>query len=139
MTALRTQLDLLASHFTASVLEAIRAASLDELLADPKGSPAPRRGTAPGIKKVSPKAPTRVSPIQKASGRLARRSPDQIAKMVDGIVALLKKHKNGLRAEELRKELGMLPKEMPRILKEGLAAKKLKARGQKRATTYTAV
>jgi hypothetical protein len=59
--------------------------------------------------------------------------------MVDGIVALLKKHKGGLRAEQLRKELGMLPKEMPRILKEGLAAKRLKAKGQKRATTYTAV
>jgi hypothetical protein len=32
----------------------------------------------------------------------------------------------------------MESKEMPRILKEGLAKKKLKSKGQKRATTYSA-
>jgi hypothetical protein len=32
----------------------------------------------------------------------------------------------------------MEAKEMPRVLKEGLAKKKLKAKGQKRATTYSA-
>ena len=32
----------------------------------------------------------------------------------------------------------MLAKEMPRILKEGLATKKLTSKGQKRATTYFA-
>jgi len=34
--------------------------------------------------------------------------------------------------------LKMQAKEMPRVLKEGLSTKKLKAKGQKRATTYTA-
>jgi hypothetical protein len=54
------------------------------------------------------------------------------------VVALVKKNKNGLRAEAIRTSLGMASKEMPRVLKEGLAKKKLKAKGQKRATTYTA-
>jgi hypothetical protein len=44
-----------------------------------------------------------------------------------------------LRAEEIRQALQMEAKEMPRVLKEGLAKKKLKAKGQKRATTYSAV
>ena len=48
----------------------------------------------------------------------------------------MKTHKNGLRAEEIRTKLGMLSKEMPRILKEGVAKKKLTSKGQKRATTY---
>jgi len=73
------------------------------------------------------------------SGRLPRRSSEDIAKALDGVVALVKKHKEGLRAEEIRANLGMEAKEMPRVLKDGLAKKKLRAKGQKRATTYTAV
>jgi hypothetical protein len=49
----------------------------------------------------------------------------------------VKKHKSGLRAEQIRAQLGMQAKEMPRVLAEGLSKRKLKRRGQKRATTYT--
>jgi len=72
------------------------------------------------------------------SGRLARRSAEDIAKMLDQVLAVVKKHKDGLRAEQIRAELRLQAKEMPRILKEGLGKKKLKAKGQKRATTYFA-
>jgi hypothetical protein len=58
--------------------------------------------------------------------------------MLDKIVGLVKKNKEGLRAEEIRANLGMQAKEMPRILKEGVSTKKLTTRGQKRATTYFA-
>jgi hypothetical protein len=50
----------------------------------------------------------------------------------------VKKHGDGLRAEQIRSELGMQAKELPRVLKEGLASKKLRSKGQKRATTYYA-
>jgi hypothetical protein len=53
-------------------------------------------------------------------------------------VLLVKTHKNGMRAEEIRSALGMQSKEMPRILKQGVASKKLTTKGQKRATTYFA-
>jgi hypothetical protein len=69
------------------------------------------------------------------SGRLQRRSPEDIANALASVVALVKSKKNGLRAEEIRKALKMQSKEMPRVLKEGLAKKKLKSKGQKRATT----
>ena len=72
-------------------------------------------------------------------GRLKRRSPEDIAKALDEVVALLKKNKTGLRAEQIRQELGMQAKEMPRVLKEGLGKRAFKSKGQKRATTYFAM
>ena len=54
------------------------------------------------------------------------------------MLALVKGKKDGLRAEQIRATLKMQSKEMPRVLKEGLAKKKLKTKGQKRATTYFA-
>lgn len=54
------------------------------------------------------------------------------------MVALVKKNPKGLRAEQIRSQLKMESKEMPRVLKEGLTKKALKSRGQKRSTTYSA-
>jgi hypothetical protein len=139
-TALHSSLQQLAAKFADSVLAAIRGASLEELLAESKAA-APRRGGRQGFR-AAPPAPTAIarqaSPRLKSSGRLARRSADQIAATIDRVVALVKKHPKGLRAEQIRVELGLLPKEMPRVLKDALAAKKLTCKGQKRATTYFA-
>jgi hypothetical protein len=132
---LHAQLSHLAASFAENVLAAIRGASLEELLAESHGSHAPRASR--GLKAHAAPVAHRTT-TTKSSGRLARRSPDQIAKTIDRVVALVKKHKDGLRAERIRAELGMQAKEMPRVLKEGLAAKKLTAKGQKRATTYFA-
>ena len=84
-------------------------------------------------------APTAsAAPRARKSGRLARRSIEDITKALDQVVALVKGKKDGLRAEQIRAALKMQSKEMPRVLKEGLDKKKLKAKGQKRATTYFA-
>ena len=71
-------------------------------------------------------------------GRLARRSPADIARTLDAIVILVRKTKTGMRSEEIRKALKLDVREVPRVLKEGLAKKKLRSKGQKRATTYFA-
>jgi hypothetical protein len=71
-------------------------------------------------------------------GRLKRRSADDIAATLGNIVTLLKAHPAGLRAEQIRKDLDMLAKELPRPLAEGLASKALRKKGQKRATVYFA-
>jgi hypothetical protein len=79
--------------------------------------------------------------VRKAAGkpgRLPRRSADEIAKALAKVVALVKSDTGGLRAEQIRERLGMASKEMPRVLKEGLAKKVLKSKGVKRSTTYTA-
>ena len=128
--ALHSRLNDLAASFASAVLDAVKNASLKDLhTGGPVSEPRGRRG--------APKA----APVKSASakaGRLPRRSAEDIAGALDSIVALVKKHKEGMRAEEIRKQLGMQAKEMPRVLKEGLSARLLRTKGQKRATTYFA-
>ena len=100
------------------------------------GNGRPTRAAASAA--VSAPTPAPAPRTSRATGRLPRRSADEIAAALDKIVGLLRKHKDGLRAEEIRSNLGMLAKEMPRILKEGLSTKKLTSKGHKRATTYFA-
>jgi hypothetical protein len=135
MPTLRSTLHDLANSFASSVLDAIRGASLEEVIGEAGGSA--RRG--PGRPPKSTAAATAsATPRARKAGRLARRSPEQIAKALDQVIALVKSKKDGLRAEEIRAALKMQSKEMPRVLQEGLATKKLKSKGRKRATTYTA-
>jgi hypothetical protein len=93
---------------------------------------------APGRPPRAPAAAPAARAGRARSGRLPRRSSDDIAKSLAQIVALLKSKKDGLRSEQIRSALKMRPNEMPRILKDGIAKKALKSRGQKRATTYFA-
>ena len=133
--SLRSTLDSLAAAFANSVVDAIRGASLAELVHE-SGSPARKGPGRPPKSMAEPMATT--APRARKSGRLPRRSAEHIAKALDQVVALVKGKKEGLRNEEIRAALKMESKEMPRILKEGLAKKKLKSKGQKRATTYSA-
>jgi ribosomal protein L22 len=131
-SALHSSITQLAQTLAAQILEAVRNSSLEDVLggAPTRRGPGRPRGTAATSKPTSGRS---------KAGRLPRRSADQIADLLQQIVALVKKNKKGLRAEQIRAELGMQPKEMPRVLKEGLAKKVLRTKGQKRATTYFAV
>lgn len=131
MPTLQDTLRDLAAMFATSVLETVKGGSLQDLLTESSGG-APR---GPGRPKTSEASKQdRVA----RPGRLKRRSPEDIAEALDGVVGLLKKNKSGLRAEQIRQKLGMQAKEMPRILKEGLGKKAFKSKGQKRATMYFA-
>jgi hypothetical protein len=131
MPTLRSQLDSLAAAFASAVVEAIRGASLHELVAsDGRGAPATRPASGPAPKAIASKT-TR-------SGRLKRRSSEDIGQVLDQVVGLVKKNKDGLRAEQIRTELNLQAKELPRVLKEGLRSKRLRKAGQKRATVYSA-
>jgi hypothetical protein len=133
--SLRSTLDSLAASFANSVVDAIRGASLQELLPE-SGSGARRGPGRPPKSKAEPVTPA--APRARKPGRLPRRTAEQIAQALSQVIGLVKGKKDGLRAEEIRAALKMEPKEMPRILKEGLAKKTLKSKGQKRATTYSA-
>ena len=137
-TSLRSQLDSLASDFAGQIVAAIRTASLHEIVgAGSNGASVVRRPrvVAGGGGQADP---LMVHPTRGKNGRLPRRSAEEIQAALNKIVLLVKTQKNGLRAEEIRSKLGMEAKEMPRILKEGVAKKKLTSKGQKRATTYFA-
>jgi hypothetical protein len=72
----------------------------------------------------------------KHGSRLARRTPEDIAKTLGLVVAAVKA--KPMRAEEIGKFLKLDKRALPRVLKQGLATKKLRSKGQKRATTYSA-
>jgi hypothetical protein len=130
---LRTIIAALAHSFADGLLAAIRGASLEEILeVAPSG---PRRA---GARVIPARSARSAKPARSSTGRLARRSPAQIAKALQEVVALVRTNKGGRRAEQIRQALGMEAKEMPRILKEGVAKKVLKSSGEKRATTYAA-
>jgi hypothetical protein len=143
---LRSAIDELASSFAASILSAIRGASLEDILHQTGAAPVRRGPGRPRGSSNKPKAAKAEVPHGRAAAkskpastrRLARRSPADIATALSRVVALVKSNKQGLRAEQIRKQLGMASKEMPRVLKEGLSKKALKSKGQKRSTTYTA-
>ncbi|MGD0677382.1 MAG: hypothetical protein ABSC94_18335 [Polyangiaceae bacterium] len=134
-TSLQSALNDLAESFAQRVLDALRGASLNELFETNgqarldlgRSTRASTTAAAPQPKKVAT-----------GKSRLPRRSLEEIAEALGQVVALVKKHKEGLRAEQIRSELGLQAKELPRVLKEGLAKRALKSKGQKRATTYFA-
>lgn len=135
MLTLRSQLDALAANFANAIIAAIQGASLQELV---DGG---RRSNGRTSRTTGPVATSVTAAAKSGSrkpGRLPRRSAEEITGLLNKIVLLVKTHKEGMRAEEIRSKLGMESKEMPRILKEGVSTKKLTTKGQKRATTYFA-
>ena len=120
---------------SAGVLAAIRSASLEEILSEGGRS----RGSA-AVHAPSAAAPAKRGPgrPRKKSGRLARRSPEQIAQVVESIVGALKKQKAGMRSEQLQKLLSLDKKEISGPLAEALSGKKITKKGERRATTYFA-
>jgi len=136
MANFHSNLTNITAALTESLLAVIRNAKLDELLAE-SGPTETERGRR--TNREAPKVKTRSTPTPKAkSGRLPRRSDTEIVAALDQVIALVKKNREGLRAEAIREELGLQSKELPRILKQGLSTRRLKSKGQKRATTYFA-
>lgn len=144
MTTLRNTVTELATQFAWSVLDAIRGASLDDLLRETSGSAPVRRGR-PAASAAAPTkaaAPAAAAPSRgrgrKSGGRLSRRSANDIAAIVDQIVGTLEANPDGLRAEQIREQLGLEAKELPRPLNDALSSGRVTKTGQKRATTYFA-
>jgi hypothetical protein len=138
--SLQSHLNQLASSFTHAVIEAIREVSLEELVAETGGLRGMPRGPAPAGSARRGRAPRReTGPSRRPSPRrLKRRSREDIQRALGEIVSLVENSPRGMRAEQIRSELGMQAKEMPRILGEGIATRRLRKRGHKRATTYYA-
>ncbi|OJY16260.1 MAG: hypothetical protein BGO98_40415 [Myxococcales bacterium 68-20] len=141
MSNLQQTIEAHAQKFALALVDALRSASLDELASVTGGltaaapSRAARSEKTNGATTAAPKVTKKVS---KKAGRLGRRSPDDIAKTLDQIVAVVAKHAEGLRAEQIKAALNLDTREMPRPLAEGLKSGVLKKSGQKRATVYTA-
>ena len=130
MTTLHQTLNSLAAEFASSVLHALRGASIDEISGLLGGGRLGRIRAATGAGSRGGR--------RSGGRRLSRRSKSDIDAVVERIVGLLKKHPKGMRAEEIREQLGLQAKELPRPIAEGLTKKRIQKQGQKRATTYFA-
>jgi hypothetical protein len=112
---LRSTIEELTRDFTGKVLHALRNASLDELSSQ-KPAPKPKR---------------------------YRRSLQELHRLADHLAAIVRKHPNGIRAEDLKRAFGVKPgnvgaKVFTRPLAVALQTKKIAKRGQRRMTTYHA-
>jgi hypothetical protein len=140
-TNLRAALDEIAKTMTASILAAIRAGTLEDLLAETRIGRGVRTTPRPAKKVVAAAEAKEVATKRAATrtklGRLPRRSPAQVAKVLEQVVSLVKK-KPGLRAEQIRVQLALDVREVPRVLKHGLDTKQLAKKGEKRSTEYFA-
>jgi hypothetical protein len=138
MTTLKSKIASLADSFAAGVLAAIRSSSLEEILSGGGSAPA-RRGPGRPRKADAVETAETPKPAKRGKGgRLARRSPADIERVVALIVGKLGEHKAGLRSEQLQKVLKLDKKEITGPLNQALAAKKITKKGQKRSTTYFA-
>jgi len=139
-TSLRSNLHTLAVNFAATVIGIVRSTPLEDLLSETSDRRIGTRRVPAAARASSPRstatAATPRATAARSRARLKRRSAEDVALVVDKVVALVKRHKAGLRAEQIRGQLNMRPNEMPRVLSEGLARKVIKKKGQKRATTY---
>jgi len=125
MSDLKAALEKLASDFAAAAVTAIQHASLNDIA-----------GIGERQSSSAPHTPRAAAPRAARGGRHHRRSAADIAKVTGEIAALLAKHKGGLRAEQIRAELGISKAELLGPIAEGLASGKFRKGGQKRATTY---
>lgn len=66
-----------------------------------------------------------------------KRSESDIQKLMDKFVGFVAKHP-GLRIEQINAKLGTNTKDLALPVRKLLAARKLKTKGEKRATTYEA-
>jgi hypothetical protein len=127
MPTLQSAIHALAEQFADGVLQAIRSSSLEEII----GEAAPARARARGRGRPgAPPGPTK--------GRLRRRSTKDLAKVAESIVALVSKHREGMKGERIRAELGIPKNAWLRPLGLALQTKKLRKTGEKRATRYFA-
>ena len=132
MSNLRQTIEAQAVQFANAIVQALRSASLDELVSITSGG-----GRAPSPRAPATKTTVAAPKVTKKAGRLGRRSPTDIARTLDNIVAVLTAHPEGLRAEQIKAALNLDTREVPRPIAEGLKSGVLKKSGQKRATVYT--
>jgi hypothetical protein len=122
-SSLRSRLGELAFEFASEIVEAIRSSSLQELLAQSSGAAGVGRKAGHSVRSGR-------------RGRLVRRSESDIEEVSDRIATLLRKHRGGLRAGQIRHELGLPASELSRPLKQGLSSGRFSKTGRKRATVY---
>ncbi len=129
-TALRARIDSFTSEISAlvraSALEAVHQA-LGGTLATAPAKRGPGRPAKSGV--PSPIA------VPKRRGRPSKRTPEDVAKMGEAVVAYVAKNP-GQSVEQIGKALGQKTKELALPIIRMIEAKKLRTTGERRGTRY---
>jgi hypothetical protein len=120
-TNLEIKLHDIATQFVKSIIDALQECPLSEITQVASGTSAPA---------VAKKAST------PSTGRLMRRSDEELHGVVDQIVAVVAKAENGLRSEDIQTQTNLSKKEVVRPIQLALDSGALRREGQKRSTTY---
>lgn len=99
----------------------------------PAAAAAAPAAAAPKAAAKAPKAAAAPSASKRKAGQ--KRSPDEITKTTDKLLAYITKN-SGQRIEEIAKGVGNSTKELTLPVKKLLNEKKISAKGEKRATRY---
>lgn len=135
MSTLRSALTDLAETFASSVLNAIRTASLEDLLVADRLDAAPaRRGPGHPRGAAKPRATKAIWNPKTNAARAPRRSPEEIQKALGLVLLLLKQ--GPLSGKEIRAKLGIDKGDLPRVLEQARDAGKIKTTGERRAMVY---
>jgi hypothetical protein len=136
--SLRSTVADLAEVFADRVLEALRSMSLDEVLGVSSRSATPSKGRTAMTPSRGQANGRMAAGAKESTGTRVRRSTEDMEAVADRIVSLLRGHKEGMRTEQIRAELGLKRKDIARPIALALQAKRITKKGQKRATTYFA-
>jgi hypothetical protein len=123
--SLRTAIAKLAEGFADQLVDTLRSMSLDALLEIERGAPRGRPAAAPSRRPGRP-------------ARGGRRGAAGAEETIDRIVELLRTRREGMRAEQIRAELGLSKADITRPIAMALESGQLSKKGQRRATTYFA-
>jgi hypothetical protein len=136
--SLKTTIQTLAEEFAQNVIAALRGISLADLTE--LGAPAPRASA--GTRRAGPPPARRATDPTSGPSRIprarkgARRDAASMQKIIGVIVSAVEKHPEGLRSEDLQRELGLRKKDLARPIQIALDQKTLRKTGIKRATRY---
>jgi len=152
-TDIRSRIEAAAAKFTDEIVAAF-AESFSAVASELSSKAAPVKAKAAPVaakpaKKAAAPAPV-AKPAKKVVGKrggkapekallapTGRRSPEELSKTADLIVGLLASHKKeGLRIEQIKKQLGTKTSVLTRPIQKLLSEGKIKKVGEKRATTY---
>jgi hypothetical protein len=129
-SALRARIDTFTTEITALVRASALEAVYSALGAELSVAPAKRGpGRPPKAAASAQTAPP------KRRGRPAKRTPEDVAKMGEAVVAYVAKHP-GQSVEQIGKALGQKTKELALPIIRMIEAKKLRTTGERRATRY---
>jgi hypothetical protein len=135
--AFREEIEAAVQTFAATLLKAFTSLPLNELMAEAASleeAPAARRGTT--AKTASKGAAKKVAVVPER--RRGRRRGGVDEALLDKVLGTLRGKAQGLRAEQLRAELGVSKQELAPVVKAALANKQITKKGERRLTTYFA-